>query len=437
MAKDLAPIAATRPRQQERSHASSPVPSAGVDFAEVLQAQQDAPSNYPSEPLLPSGTRGIVTPEERISRASVTKGYWLPGFFAKPNQTSSQSFSSDSLRTVTIARTLPSSSTVDVSPSAPVARSVPAVTKPNPGGPLSLEAYPRPLEDNGWGMHWIPTVSSSPEVVDRFVAELKDMGVKWVTFLNEGTNIGANDYLVKRLVESGMMPIMRVYTPGLVPIEGDLGAMVRHYRNLGVSYFQIYNEPNLALENGGRPPSVDRYLDLWIPAAKQVLAGGGLPGFGALSPSGDVDDRAFLSAALERLAERGEEDILNRAWLSMHNYAGPRPLEDPDGFLRFRQYAEIMRSHLGRVIPIIGTEAGTYVGPSCSEERQAELVTGAYQYMAERCEPYCLAYSYWVVANKEGGGHDSNWEEHALFGEGGQISRIVTSLKSLAERITR
>ena len=171
--------------------------------------------------------------------------------------------------------------------------------------PMALADFPRPGGDNGRGIHWIPTVSQSPEVVDRFVNEAVEMGMKWVVFLNDGTNIEDNDYLVKQLTGAGIEPVMRVYTPGLVPVDGDLKAMVRHYGSLGVHYFQLYNEPNLMVETGGQFPDVDRYLDLWVPAARQVIEAGGLPGFGALSPQGEMDDRDFLRQALISLKARG------------------------------------------------------------------------------------------------------------------------------------
>jgi len=300
--------------------------------------------------------------------------------------------------------------------------------------PLALGAFPRPANDNGWGMHWIPTLQSSPEVVDRFVAELKEMGIKWAVFLNNGADIGANDYLVRRLSQNGIMPVMRIYTPGLVPIKGDLEAMVQHYKALGVSYFQLYNEPNLELENGGEHPNVDRYLDLWAPAAERVLAAGGLPGFGALSPNGEFDDCQFLREALDGLKRRGEAWLLNRGWLSMHNYAGPLALDNPDGFPRFERYAQILRKHLGRVIPIVGTEAGSYVTEGVDESRQVDLVTGAYRHMSGQREPYNFSYTYWVVANKEGGGKDDEFEWQALFRPGGWVSPLVKALKGLAGR---
>lgn len=290
---------------------------------------------------------------------------------------------------------------------------------------LALADYPHPPGDNGRGIHWVPTVSQTPETVDRLVDEAVAMGMKWVVFLNEGAQVGANDYLVKRLTQAGIEPVMRVYTPGLTPINGDLEEMVSHYTELGVRYFQLYNEPNLMVETGGQYPNVDRYLDLWAPAARQVIEAGGLPGFGALSPQGEMDDRSFLSEALINLKARGQAGLLGRSWLAMHNYTGPRPLNDPDGFMRFKQYDTIIRSALGRSLPIIGTEGGTHITEQVSEQKQIEMVTGAYNYMRHR-EPYNFAYTYWIIAN----GHDAAWDEHALLRPGGPTG-LAQALKKM------
>ncbi len=297
---------------------------------------------------------------------------------------------------------------------------------------LNLVDYPRPPADNGRGMHWIPTVSQSPEAVDRYVGALKAMHIKWVTFLNDGTQIGANDHLVSQLKANGIEPVMRVYTDGLRPIDGDLGALVRHYRDLGVAYFQLYNEPNHSVENAGQAPNVDRYLDLWIPAAKVVTENGGLPGFGALSPGGEFKDTEYLDQALAGLKARGEAGLLDRAWLSIHNYQGDRPVEDVEGFARFKVYADVVQRQLGRQLPMIGTEGGTFTAGPEDEPRRVKLVTDAYRYMANR-EPYNFAYSYWVVANAAGGGHDGAWETQALFQADGSHSPLVDALTSLDE----
>jgi hypothetical protein len=310
---------------------------------------------------------------------------------------------------------------------------------------LALDQYPHPRGDNGRGLHWVPTTSQTPAVVDRFVSEAQRMGVKWVTFLNKGANLGDNDYLVKKLVGAGIEPIMRIYARGLDPVDGDVTSMVRHYVDLGVHYFQAYNEPNLAYEQPGGPPSVDRYLDAWLPVARQIVAGGGLPGFGAMAPGGDLDDVKFLQDALDGLRRRGELGMLDRGWLSMHNYTWNEPIDqdgiqNPNGFAKFKTYERIVRQALGRDLPIIGTEGGTYAGdhqdggrPAVGDAQAVDMVRQAYRYMRDRREPWNFVYSYWVIANGAAGGSDASFGGQALFREDGTTSPIVSTLQSMAQ----
>ncbi len=339
------------------------------------------------------------------------------------------------------ARTAPPASTL--------ARAAPPARPSQPAraaatSPLPLSAFPRPAGDNGRGLHWIPTTASPPAVVDRYVAEAKALGVTWVVFLNDGTNVGANDYLVTQLKAAGIEPVMRIYTRAGAPIAGDLEGMVRRYVVLGVRYFQPYNEPNLRVENPDGVPSVERYVDNWLRAARAIVRGGGLPGFGALAPGGDLDDREFLRQALQSLRRRGELAALDRAWLSSHNYTLNVPVDaeqaavDGSGFWRFRAYSRILRQELGRDLPIIGTEGGTFVGdrqdpawPTVSEPAAIESVKRAYRYMRDEREPWNFAYSYWVIANEAGGGSDPTFSRQALFRADGSASPIVGVLKGL------
>ncbi len=312
--------------------------------------------------------------------------------------------------------------------------------------PLSVDRFPRPDGDNGRGMHWVPTTSSSPDVVDRYVAEAKSMGVKWMVFLNDGASVGPNDYLVQQLVRAGIEPVMRIYTPTVGPIKGNVEAMVRHYVGLGVHYFQPYNEPNLRRENPDGRVSVDRYVERWASAAKAILRGGGLPGFGSLAPGGDLDDQQFLRQAIQGLRKRGQTDLLDRAWLSMHNYALNYPATseqqasaDGNGFWKFRAYHRLLRQELGRDMPIVGTEGGAYVGshedkswPAVDQGAAVAMVRGAYRYMRDTREPWNFVYSYWVIANEAGGGTDPGFSEQALFKADGTASPIVGALKGMA-----
>lgn len=281
---------------------------------------------------------------------------------------------------------------------------------------MPISAFPRPEQDTGRGIHWIPTTSQSTDVIDKYVAEAKEMGITWITFLNDGVDTKKNDYLVNKLVENGIEPIMRIYTDAGAPIEGNLTETVRHYRKMGVDYFQIYNEPNLRLENQGAAPDPKAHTAKWIDAARQVIAGGGLPGFGSLSPTpglapgaapGDMDDLRFLRESLQAVKAMGAEDVLDSAWLSVHNYG--------DAHLRIRDYDQIIRQELGRSLPQIGTEAGIYPGDTLSQADATNIVANAYRYLPNR-EDYYFAYTYWIIANESGTGHnDAAWNHQALF----------------------
>lgn len=283
-----------------------------------------------------------------------------------------------------------------------------------PNEAIPYQAFPKPPGDNGWGMHWIPTVSQEQGVVDQFVDEMVRMHIKWVVFLNDGTNIGANDYLVDKLRANGIMPVMRLYRNGVLPYDGNLAALVRHYRARGVYYFQLYNEPNVNIENHQSFANPDQYARAWADAARVVIANGGLPGIGALSPGGAYNHLDFLDRTLTALEFNGDAHLLNHAWFSAHNYHGTRPHNDPGGFLLFREYDKIIKAHLGRSLPIIGTEGGSY-HPDPNVEVQ--FIQYQYGYMRNR-EPYFFAFSYWLIANRAGGGFDEQWEWQTLIRPG-------------------
>lgn len=297
------------------------------------------------------------------------------------------------------------------------------------GKPTDFSAFPRPANDNGRGIHWIPTPYQSPDVVDKYVGEAQEMGIKWVTLLNDGVNRSDNNYLVDKLISAGIEPVMRLYTDGGAPLDGDVQAAVRHYGAKGVHYFQLYNEPNLRIENQGKAPDPKDYAAKWLADARKVVAAGGLPGFGSLSPTpglapgaapGDMDDLKFLRESLQEVVRLGGKDVLDKTWLSVHNYG--------EAHLRVREYDKVVRDVLGRSLPQVGTEAGIYPGDTLSQAQATEIVADAYRYLPQR-EDYYFAYTYWIIANDPGQGHaDAAWNHQALFRPDGR-SPIVDVLK--------
>lgn len=286
---------------------------------------------------------------------------------------------------------------------------------------IPYEAFPTPPGNNGWGIHWIPNTSQEKGIVDQFVAELVKMHIKWVVFLNDGTDIGSNDYLVEQLVANGIMPVMRLYRSELVAYDGNIYEMVKHYRAKGVYYYQLYNEPNINVENRQGFANPNQYAQAWAIGARAIISAGGLPGIGGFSPGGEYNHYEFLDRTLRALEFNGDAHLLNHAWLSVHNYHGLRAYDDPDGFLLFRKYDEIVRHHLGRSLPMVGTEGGSY-SPDPQVEKQ--LLIYQYSYMRE-AEPYFLAFSHWILANQAGGHHDDRWEFQALF-RPGFVHPVVT-----------
>ena len=404
--------------------------SAALSFENELKRATNARATTPRVPkpyVSPMKRSNIYEPREPTSRPTTLS-------------------SSKTTTTTTYLNRPPTSLDRTKSPSTPTA----PVLKPEPPrtvdpsaltGAMSLGAYPHPDGDNGRGMHWVPTTKQDNATVDRFVAEAKRMGVKWVTLLNNGANLGDNDYLVSKLVDAGIEPVMRLYSPTLEPLQGDIEGMVRHYAAMGVRYFQPFNEPNLNCENPDGKVSVDRYLDAWIPAARAIVKAGGLPGFGSMSPGGDFDDQQFLVAALDGLKARGQTGLLDRAWLSMHNYTWNHPIEDRgdgDGFFKFRAYNAIVQRALGRDLPIVGTEGGTFVGEQ-EDPKMAAVTPGmaadwtktAFRYMRDQREPWMFASSVWTIADLAGGGADPRFEQQALFKADGSQNSIVGALESL------
>jgi len=213
----------------------------------------------------------------------------------------------------------------------------------------NLARFPRPPHDNGWGVHWSTGLfGQPPSVVDRYIAELRSLNIRWVKIVQGDTPKVAHPYLIRRLVATGIMPIVRVYQEYNEPPQ-HLGELVRSGRPMGVYYYELFNEPNIAGRPGGWRPgesiNVDRLVDLWIPAAETVIQEGGFPSLPALTPGGDYDDVAFLDAFLSAVVRRGRKDLLRQSWLPLHNYFLNHPLDYPEDSVNLRS------------VPLSATEA--------------------------------------------------------------------------------
>jgi len=198
----------------------------------------------------------------------------------------------------------------------------------------NLARFPRPRQDNGWGVHWSTGLfGQPPAVVDRYIAELRALQIKWVKITQGDVPKIAHPYLIRQLVAGGIMPVVRIYQEYNDP-PAHLAEIVREGRPMGVYYYELFNEPNIAGQPGGwrdgESISVSRIANLWIPAAETVVRGGGFPSLPALTPGGDYDDVTFLDAFLAEVERQGRGDLLRQSWLPLHNYFLNHPLDYPE-----------------------------------------------------------------------------------------------------------
>jgi hypothetical protein len=363
-----------------------------------------------------------------------------------------------------------------------------------PANPLSL--YPRPPDDNGRGIHWAPTIQAqSRETVDYFVDELKAMNIKWVKIMQGDTANLEHGYLIGRLANAGIEPVLRVYKPYNDPYE-HLAELATTAVISGVHYVELYNEPNVKGTAGGwregESISVERMLDLWIPAAVEVRRAGGHPGLPPLAGGGDYDDLRFLADFLDGLKARGRDDLLIGAWIPLHNYSLNHPLDypgdpvnlysvpltaaeiarrgltpeevqaivharaisrlprsqggyyvgdtiyqDSNAFRKFEAYARIVFDRFGYYIPIISTEGGAVAGahedpryPAVTDEDVTDLTLAAYRAMLANVPGYYFAFTPWLLANKAGEHGDPAWESAAWYKDRqGNTLPVVKALK--------
>ncbi len=193
---------------------------------------------------------------------------------------------------------------------------------------MKLSEYPRPRKDTGRGIHWSPSTSiwGKDQWLEKWLPFMLEAKVKWVKLLDDGG--GSSLGLIKRLIDYGIMPVVRVYLHPNYP--GFIGGREIHYAErlgaLGVRYMEFGNEPDLALEwkDGNRPENwmevvVDRYIDGW----DKVRPFGIIPLFDAFGPGGRGNP-------FELMAQKGRSDIFEAMVVAVHNYCLGRPLTYPN-----------------------------------------------------------------------------------------------------------
>ena len=261
--------------------------------------------------------------------------------------------------------TLPPTNTPLPPPTATPAPPTPTPT-PRPHQPPSkyhnLADYPRPANDDGYGFH-INASPYPPEPAilrDQVIPLLKKLNARWVT-------VWVADDLqtdrIKMLVDSGFEVILRVHPTGQPPHPDYVPSVdiIRKYAAVGVHYFVAGNEPNLVAENKDGKAHPDEVAWEWVRASDNIKAGGGIPLLYPMSPGGDaMDSREMTKRIFEWVKQHDMMDSFDGAAIAVHNRPHNKPLDvrDSTSFLEYEWVDDLVRSYMGRSLPILGTEAG-------------------------------------------------------------------------------
>ncbi len=205
--------------------------------------------------------------------------------------------------------------------------------------PKSLADFPRPVGDNGRGLHGSTSAvwSGGAEGYDYWIRLLGDLRVKWFKILDRD---GDSLPFCEKLLDAGIFPIVRILrrdpppSNAPEPNPGHIGPreeeIIRRLIAAGVRYFETNNEPDLVREWKQQamlddPIECARLVALnWLFDARMILEAGGFPALPAISAGGDLD----LIGALVALGRH--EILLEGTWIALHNSGFNRPLNYPD-----------------------------------------------------------------------------------------------------------
>lgn len=278
--------------------------------------------------------------------------------------------------------------------------------------PMTLQDFPRPQDDNGLGIHFIASGYYDDKELDKEIARLQALHLKWGTVVYADEN--QLELAAQKFSQAGIMVVWR---KTLRPYQQysswqrDIDILKKY--NMP-PYMQLYNEPELPAEWDNRNINMDRYFTNLIADAKDVYNAGGYPGIQFL----DEDDlRRFIN---EIYARQGEA-LFHRMFFIPHAYGANHPpnyVEDDTGVLGFRTFATIFYKRLGFVPPFIVGEGGWKIGsqedtryPAITDELHRDYTLAVYNWFRSgklsngaKLPDYLFAFDMWMLAGSDEAG---------------------------------
>ena len=250
-----------------------------------------------------------------------------------------------------------------------------------------MPKLPLPPKNTRLGFHYYPDTEHFRESdLQTWLPELESLGATWLT-LEAPLDRAIPEPFLNALIVAGIEPILHFRLPFSHSLWiQDLKLLFKAYARWGLHYVVLFDRPNCRetwpADAWVQSDLVERFLDLFIPAAQAALHSGLIPVFPPLQPGGDYWDTAFLRAALHGYRRRTHGRRTSQLALSAYARSGERPLDwglggpecwpgaqaystppdqqDHRGFRIFDWYSAISEAVLAESVPILLFGAGSY-----------------------------------------------------------------------------
>ena len=297
---------------------------------------------------------------------------------------------------------------------------------------MTLADWPRPPDDNGRCVHFLGSPYYSDEELDRNVARIRELGLKWTVVV-----YGDELHLKRAAVRFKEAGITVVWRKMVRPYERyyDWGRDIQILKEMGLPpYMQLYNEPSLPAEWDNRPIDEGLFLENLMQAVQDVYNNGGYVGL-------QFVNHQWLADALRTIKERDGEEVFTRMFFVAHCYGLNHPpdyTEDENAALGFLSYAEVLKREIGFVPPIIVGEGGWKIGsqhdsrfPPVDEARHRDYHIEVFNRFCtgklsngQPLPDYLFAFCPWLISSK--------MDDHAWYDSfAGDRALLLEALKNL------
>lgn len=278
--------------------------------------------------------------------------------------------------------------------------------------PMELRDFPRPVNDNGLGIHFTAGGYYDEAELDKQIARMKELHLKWSTVVYTDEN--HLEIAARKFSEAGIFVVWR---KTLKPYQRyfawqrDIDILNKY----GLPpYMQLYNEAELDIEWDDQTPDRDLFIRNLLAAAKDVYNAGGYPGIQLL-------DEDWLREFINQVYARKGEALFKRMFFAAHAYGLNHPpdyQEDMNGVLGFRAYATIFYKRLGFVPPFIVAEGGWKIDsvednrfPAVNDELHRDYTLAVYDWFRTgtlshggSLPDYLFAFNMWMIAGGDEAG---------------------------------